>query len=391
MENPLTDSRFDQELLAQYRFDLSRWQTQVAEIQAKHNTGLQSFVTGRIEAPADIPELRYDGSPEELLAREAGLLALAKGQVAVLVLNGGLATRFGGVVKGILEVFDQKSFLALKAEDARRAAETFGAKVPLVLLNSFSTGDATKAHFEGHDYFGLSPTDVYFMDQTISVRLDLEGNAFFGKDGKARYYAPGHGEFFDVLIASGIRDALLARGVKWFMFSNVDNLGATLDPAIVGKHILSSADMTVELIAKRKNAQGQWDVGGSPVLVDGELQVVEGFRFPPELPQESLRDFQTNNMLFSLDALGTPMDLPRYLVSKTVDGQPSLAFEAISCEASGHHRPDGTKALKLGLVRVPREGDFGRFYPVKSREDLEALRAVLRERLAAGWAERSKR
>ena len=390
MNSPLSDARFDHELLSNYHFDVVRWDAQVKAVQAGRATGQESFVTGRVEPAPDIPALGYDGNAEEAEACEVGVGALRRGEVAALVLNGGLATRFGGAVKGIVEVFDGKSFLALKAEDVKLAAAQYGAAVPLVMLNSFSTSGATKDHFDQCGYFGLEPADVLFMDQTVSVRLDINGEPFFGQDGAPRYYAPGHGEFFDVLLTSGVRARLIARGIKWLTFSNVDNLGATVDPTIVGKHILSQADMTVEVIEKRRNAQGQFDVGGSPVLHDGRLVVVEGFRFPPELSQDRLRDFQTNNMIFSLSALDSPMDLPRYLVKKTVDARPSLAFEAISCEASGKQRADGSMALSLGLLRVAREGVHGRFFPVKSREDLAAQRDVLRARLDQGWALRTR-
>jgi UTP--glucose-1-phosphate uridylyltransferase len=391
MVNPLTDSRFDHLLLAAYQFDLGRWLEQTQAVKDGRITGQESFVTGKIEpAPEEtIASLSFEGSAAEREARAVGLEALSRGEVAMLILNGGLATRFGGAVKGIVEVFDQKSFLALKAEDARRASLDAKTPVPLVLLNSFSTGQLTKAHFASNGFFGLAERDVLFMNQTISVRLDPEGEPFFGEDGAPRYYAPGHGEFFDVLSSSGVRRNLLDRGIKWLTFSNVDNLGATLDPVIIGSHILSRVDMSVEVIEKRRNAQGQFDVGGSPVMVNGQLVVVEGFRFPPEFPQDSLRDFQTNNMVFSLEALGQPMDLPRYLVRKTVDGRPSLAFEAISCEASGKRKSDGSMALSLGLLRVPREGKFGRFFPVKTRQDLEEQREILRNRLVEGWAARA--
>ncbi len=83
------------------------------------------------------------------------------------------------------------------------------------------------------------------------------------------------------------------------------------------------------------------------------------------------------------------MNLPRYLVNKTVEGRPSLAFEAISFEASNKRRADGSMALKLGLLRVPRDGVRGRFFPVKSRGDLDGgLRDELRARLKAAWSER---
>ncbi len=386
MTNPLDDDRFDGELLRQYHFDSQIFAAQVEGVKAGHFTGAESFVRGQIEPPPNIPDVSYDPSTQEYReARAAGIDALARGKVAMLVLNGGLATRFGGAVKGIVEVFANKSFLACKLEDAQRASMLWGAKLPVVLLNSFSTAGPTCDHLAENGYFGADPADVLLLNQTISVRLEPNGEAFFGNDQRPRYYAPGHGEFFDVLVESGIRQKLVERGVEWFTFSNVDNLGATIDPIIIGHHVLSGADMTVEVTEKRKNAQGLYDVGGSPVLLDGRLQVVEGFRFPADLPQDRLRDFQTNNMTFSLQAIADPLRLPRYLVRKTVDDRPSIAFEAISCEASGLRRPDGSSAMRLGLLRVPREGDLGRFFPVKSRQDLEVLRSGLRERLQAGW------
>jgi UTP--glucose-1-phosphate uridylyltransferase len=387
MTFPLNDSRFDRALLEAYHFDAEYWQNQVDALKSGRNPGGETIIRGHIEAPTNVPELTNHGT-SQALALEAGISALSRGEVACLILNGGLATRFGGVVKGIVEVFDGKSFLALKAEDVRRAADIYQAPVPVVVLNSFSTKQLTLEHFEEQGYFGLRREDVWFMDQTVSVRLDENYEPFFGLDGEPRYYAPGHGEFFDVLLQSGVRDALLKRGVKYLTFSNVDNLGATIDPTIIGRHILSRVDMTVEVVEKRKNALGQYDVGGSPIVLDGRLVVVEGFRFPASLQQDSLRDFQTNNMLFSLSALGQPMNLPRYLVKKVVDGKSSIAFEAITCEASGKQRPDGSMALSLGLLRVPREGTFGRFFPVKSRQDLEEVRTCLKERLEGGWSAR---
>jgi UTP--glucose-1-phosphate uridylyltransferase len=386
MTNPLDDNRFDRELLKTYQFLPQLFAEQAEGVRVGRFTGEESFVRGHIEPATNIPDVSYDPSRQDYRAAcTAGIEVLARGKVAMLVLNGGLATRFGGAVKGVVEVHPGKSFLAYKLEDAQRAARLWGAKVPVVLLNSFSTEGLTAAHLAENDYFGSDPADVLSMNQTVSVRLTPEGAPFFGNDQRPRYYAPGHGEFFDVLVNSGVRRQLLARGVEWLAFCNVDNLGATIDPVIIGHHVLSGADMTVEVIEKRKNAQGLYDVGGSPVVVDGRLQVVEGFRFPSDLAQESLRDFQTNNMLFSLRALSESLELPRYLVRKTVDERPSIAFEAISCEASGKRRPDGSSFLRLGLLRVPREGSLGRFFPVKSRQDLEELRGVLSERLQAGW------
>ncbi|MGE5787252.1 MAG: UTP--glucose-1-phosphate uridylyltransferase [Myxococcales bacterium] len=386
MHNPLDDARFDRDLLTRYAFEPAIYAQQVEGIKRGRVTGAESIVRGRIEPAPEVESVSWDPDSDSYnRALHAGADAIAQGKVASLVLNGGLATRFGGIVKGIVNAYDERSFLACKLEDARRTADLFGTRVPFILLNSFATAEPTFEHLRSNNYFGLDPNDVLMMDQSISVKVTPEGDPFFGDDGLPRYYAPGHGEFFAVLLRSGIFHELRRRGVEWFTFSNVDNLGATIDPIILGHHVLSRADMTVEVIEKRKNAQGQYDVGGAPAILDGFLQVIEGFRFPPELAPESLKYFQTNNMIFSLAALRDTLILPRYLVKKPVDGRSSIAFEAITCEASGLRRSDGSRVLKLGLLQVPREGKFGRFYPVKSREDLVGLSDALRGRLETNW------
>jgi hypothetical protein len=146
--------------------------------------------------------------------------------------------------------------------------------------------------------------------------------------------------------------------------------------------------MSVEVTEKRKNAEGKWDKGGAPAVVDGERMIVEGFRFPPDFRQEQLPDFSTNTMYFSTEALEQDFLLPRHVVTKTVDGRTAIQLEAIACEASAAKRDDGSNRFSLGLLRVERDGPRGRFFPVKEPSDLDAQRNALMERLHAGWAER---
>jgi len=166
------------------------------------------------------------------------------------------------------------------------------------------------------------------------------------------------------------------------LFSNVDNLGATVEPIIIGQHLALGAELSAEVTAKRRTASGDWDKGGSPAKVGGRVQIVEGFRIPSDLPPTFLPDFSTNNFAFDLRAIDREVPLAWHLVKKKVDDRPALQLESIACEASAVDAPDGTPLFKLGLLRVPRDGANGRFFPVKERADLEEMRGVLRERLA---------
>ena len=207
------DPRFDQKLLSDFCFDTSLCNEQMHAVSECRIDSRSAVVVGPIEPVQDILEISYDRSRSALSAYEAGAQALSLGQVAVLVLNGGLATRFGGVVKGTVDVFDNQSFLGLKITDVTRACDLFGANIPLVVMNSFATRSQTALHLQSHDYFGMRPDQVLSFDQSVSIRLQENGNPFFGGDGLARYYAPGHGEFFQRLHVSGIFDRLLQQGI----------------------------------------------------------------------------------------------------------------------------------------------------------------------------------
>lgn len=380
--SPLEDPRIDRDLLTRFAFDQERFEADRRAIIEGQLSSETHTVTAEIEAAPGV----VDMSERAEEARVAGEAALAAGKVASVVLNGGMATRFGGVVKGVVEVYDGKSFIALKAEDVRRAQDRFGARIPLVLMNSFATRDATREHVATHDRFGLPEAGLLEFEQSISVRMNPDGSLFIGDDGKPSYHAPGHGDFFACIRRSGVLQKLRDAGVEYLLFSNVDNLGATVDPVVIGHHILSGKTMTAEVTEKRRTASGAWDKGGAPAKLGGEkVQVVEGFRFPQGFPQETLPDFSTNNMVFTASALEQDVPLERYLVTKKVDGRPALQLETITCEASGSVRADGSAVFGLNLLRVPREGPSGRFFPVKEPVDLEAHRDELRQRLDEGW------
>jgi UTP--glucose-1-phosphate uridylyltransferase len=381
----LDDPRLDWSLLEAYRFDREAFQSLAQEIREKKLSSKSAFFTGRIEPVDQVTEL--DWSNEE--HHELGVQALRNSQVAIVVLNGGMATRFGNVVKGTVEVFDGKSFLELKAEDARHASEHFGAHIPLVLMNSFATKSATQVHFADNNSFALRPEDVLSFEQSISLRMNPDGSLFIGSDKKPSYHAPGHGDFFEGIRSSGVLRALRERSCKYILFSNVDNLGATIEANIIGQHIHSKASMTAELTQRRQNAKGVWDKGGAPAIIDGKPQLLEGFRFPKEFDQSLLPDFSTNNFIFSLEDIDRELVLPRHVVEKKVEDKTVLQLESITCEASGLYDASGDPLLKVNYLRVPRDGLRGRFFPVKSRSDLEELRPVLKQRLDAGRRSRA--
>ncbi|MCA8967272.1 MAG: UTP--glucose-1-phosphate uridylyltransferase, partial [Planctomycetes bacterium] len=149
--------------LGQYGFDaalLQRWRTDVAEGRLSKET---NAVTGELLAPppGTIQKLPARATKAYQELRKLGCAAIAAGQVGVVVLNGGMATRFGGVVKGVVPVLGpDRTFLGLNIEDVLQTQKACGGKVAFYAMNSFATDAATRRHFAEHGDFGAAPGQV---------------------------------------------------------------------------------------------------------------------------------------------------------------------------------------------------------------------------------------
>ena len=93
----------------------------------------QNRITGRVEPPdeGDLQALSPLGGDTRRALTERGEEAMRRGEVAAVILAGGMATRFGGVVKAAVEVLDGQSFLELKLKDIAAVADSAGAKIPV--------------------------------------------------------------------------------------------------------------------------------------------------------------------------------------------------------------------------------------------------------------------
>lgn len=355
-------------LLDRFRFDAKLFTSLQARVRSH---GLSATDNLCYPLPEPLPEqfvVKYADLCADEANAELGLQALRDGQIAYLVLNGGMATRFDGLVKGVVDVFSGKSFLQIKLELAAAAERDYGAKVHFVTMNSFQTEEPTLAYFRDHGS-PLPEERMHFFNQSIQIRMDEAGDIFQLADGTPSFYAPGHGDFQEMLVLSGLFATLREAGVKHLVFSNIDNLLAKIDPAILGYHIREGKDYTAEVV---DNTAG--DVGGSPVIYQGKSQIVEGLRFPSDFPPQHLKYLATNTFVFRLDGLQWPFPLRRYLTSKQVEGRTALQFERITNEL--------TAFLKGNFLLVDRGGEHGRFIPIKSRQDLEQQRGTLQELLS---------
>jgi UTP--glucose-1-phosphate uridylyltransferase len=351
--------------LERYGFDPERFESLRARVAAGELTAASNVVDGVVEPPlpGDLTPLPEPGTDGWHRARAAGLEAIVAGRVAQVVLAGGMATRFGGVVKGAVEALDGHSFLEWKLGETTRLAAELGAEIPIALMTSFATDQETRAHVTARNL----PEPLWFS-QFVSLRLTPAGVLFREDDGLPSLYGPGHGDLLEAIRGSGTLAALQARGVDLVCVSNVDNLGARIDPVLVGAHVLGARPVTIEVARK------EGDMGGAPARVDGRVVLLEAPRFAAGFDQDRIPVFNTNTALIDLDALDRSYDLTWLYVEKDVDGRKAVQLERLYHEI--------TAFVPTTYLVVPRSGPRGRFFPIKTQDDLEQSRGVLRELLA---------
>ncbi len=332
-------------------------------------TALGNVVSGLVEPPlpSDLVQLPAPGDPGFAEAESAGIDAIKAGTVAMVVLAGGMATRFGGGVKAVAEAIDGRSFLEVKLDETARLGRALDTDIPVALMTSFATDEAVRAHVADR---GLG--DPLWFCQTAAPRLRPDGSVFVGTDGRASLYGPGHGDVLSTIRSSGTLDALTRRGVRTIVVSNVDNLGARLDPVVAGMHRRAGTPLTVEVVTKGN------DTGGAPARVDGHPQLLEAMRFPPEFDQSRIPVFNTNTSLIDLDVLADPIELTWLVVEKSVEGDTVVQFERLYHELSAF--------VQTTFLVVSRDGPRGRFLPVKEPGDLAEVRPLLRQLLATPLA-----
>lgn len=339
-------------------FDAQR----LARLATRFATGSMddNRVAGSVTEPAphDVADLPAPGDPEHARLERLGAEALGAGQVAMVVLAGGMATRMGGVVKALVEAVPGKTFLDLRLAEMDAIERDFGARAPLWLMTSRAT-DAEIRRTLGSRADGRA---IATFRQHVSLRLTPSGSLFLDESGQPSDHATGHGDLPDALRESGLLAPFVDGGGRVVMVANLDNLGATLDPVVVGFHLDHGRPASCEVVDKVGS-----DRGGIPVRWDGRPVVLEEFRLPEDFDPARVSVFNTNTFHFgAAELLNLTMDWTFFSVKKQVDESAVIQFERLIGEVTSH--------LETRFLRVPRDGARSRFLPVKDNDELARRR-----------------
>ena len=302
---------------------------------------------------------------------ERGRSELAK--TVLIKLNGGLATSMGLTgPKALLPVKNGLTFLDVVLHQA----ETHG--IPLVLMDSFSTHATTLAAVARHPRSRADLVVAFEQHKVPKIAKSDLAPGSWPSDPQHEWCPPGHGNLYAALVTSGALDRLLADGYEHAFVSNIDNLGAVIDPAILGHFAGEGHDFLME-VTDRTEADKKG--GHLARRADGQLVLRELAQCPSDDlgPFQDVgrhRFFNTNNSWLSLPKLKAFLDandgvlkLPMIRNTKTIDPRDPASPAVYQLETAMG------AAIELfanaAAVRVPRS----RFAAVKKTGDLLGIRS----------------
>ena len=280
---------------------------------------------------------------------EAGAAALARGECAVLTYAAGVGSRWtqgAGVVKALHPFAkfagQHRSFADVHLAKSRHTAALYGADVPHIFSTSNLTHASIESYFRLHPAYSsaldktlfLSPGRsiglrlvpavrdlVFAWEETAQQKLDEQKEKMrdsiraaltnwartVGEGADYTDNLPGQclhpvGHWFEIpnLLKNGTLAHLLAARpqLRTLLVHNIDTLGATLDPALVGWFQSSNATLGWEVIPRRIE-----DHGGGLARVDGRVRLVEGLALPRESDEFNLTYYNTNTCWIDIDRL----------------------------------------------------------------------------------------
>ncbi len=334
--------------------------------------GESGFIHNQEAQPVSaLPNFATLTAAHEALGREA------LDQVVYLKLNGGLGTSMGMQgPKSLLPAKDKLSFLDIIVQQVLHLRTTYQVRLPLLLMNSFSTERETLNALQAAEGFQQESPLSFLQHKEPKVwKADL-WPAEWPADPAKEWCPPGHGDLYAALTTSGILRHLIDSGYTYAFVSNSDNLGATLDLRILGYLHEQNVPFLME-VAERTAADRKG--GHLAQRPDGQLILREIAQCPAEelasfQDIDRYRYFNTNNLWIHLPTLqqilaerngilGLPLIRNEKPVDPT-DPQSERVYQLETAMGSAIASFPGAQALC-----IPRE----RFVPVKKNNDLLLL------------------
>jgi hypothetical protein len=233
-----------------------------------------------------------------------------------------------------------RSFLEIHLAKTRKLHDSLGIAVPHIITTSYLTHAAIDHHLRTTRNYGQSGPVYLSRGQSIGQRLipmtrdlaflweetshetldenkqkvreagrrailewarsQVEGSDYTDNVPIQRFNPPGH--FYEIpnLLRNGLLAQLLDEypRLRWLLVHNIDTLGATPEPGVLGMLIESGATLSFEVIPRRIE-----DRGGGLARVGGRIRLLEGLAQPREETEFALRYYNTLTTWVEVDGL----------------------------------------------------------------------------------------
>ncbi len=256
-----------------------------------------------------------------------GIAAIKRGEVAAVLLAGGMGTRLGfDKPKGCFNVGINRELYIFECliNNLMEVVNKAGAFVPLYIMTSEKNDECTKAFFEEHNYFGYDKSYVSFFIQDMACAVDYNGKLLLEEKGRLATSPNGNGGWFTSMIKAGLGSDLKSRGIKWINIFAVDNvLQRIADPVFIGATIDGNYQSGSKVVRKVEPQERM----GLLCLEDGKPSIVEYYEMSKEMSEARADDGSllykygvTLNYLFALDKLEEIVDnkLTVHVVEKKI-------------------------------------------------------------------------
>lgn len=300
-------------------------------------------------------------------------------RVVVIKLNGGLGTGMGlESAKSLIHVRGGLTFLDLIVRQILTTRARTGAAIPMLLMNSAHTAGVAEGILASYPDLGHSDLPLGFTQNRVPKILAHDLTPAEHPRDDLRWCPPGHGDLYTAIAECGLLDRLLDLGFEYAFTSNADNLGAVLDPGLLGFMVSNGHDFVLE-VADRTAADRKG--GHLCLLANGRLGLRESAQCREE-DRTAFQDvarhryFNTNNLWLHLPTLADVLAhhggfLPLHTIvnRKTLDPRDPSSPPVLQLETAMGSAVSLFE--KAAAVRVPRR----RFSPVKNTNDLLGVRS----------------
>ena len=366
LDELLAENGFDLEAHNAIRADLRAGRIGLAQNRLPANTVIEDVKTGDVNSQLSTlnPQLKR------------GLASLAAGEVAVVTLAAGAASRWtqgAGVVKSLHPFCKlggrHRTFLEVHLAKSQKTASEAGMPVPHVFTTSFLTHGPLSAFLANAGNYGYDGPVIFSKGKSVGLRLIptardlrfaweempqqtldeqqqkvreslraalLRWAESAGEAGEYRDNLPLQclhpvGHFYEVpnMLRNGTLAALLRERpqLRTLMLHNIDTTGANLDPEILGQHLESGATLSFEVITRRLD-----DRGGGLARVDGRPRLVEGLAMPREEVEFDLTYYNTMTTWIDIDGFLRAMNLTREDVLEGDEEKITTAIRALAAK-----------------------------------------------------------